>query len=82
MPQKPLIPDPDGRQIAYSRVAAVMLAIRLLNDAADALLTGHPMKKPKLPRASPTDDAVTARALQVITNALADYASANTKGSK
>ena len=78
MPQKPLIPDPDGRQIAYSRVAAVMLAIRLLNDAADALLTGHPMKKPKLPRASPTDDAVTARSLQVITKALADYARTNT----
>ena len=82
MPQKPLIPDPDGRQIAYSRVAAVMLALRLLNDAADALLTGHPMKKPKLPRASPTDDAVTARSLQVLTRALADYARTNTSNEK
>ncbi len=36
MPQKPLIPDPDGRQIAYSRVAAVALAIRLLNYPAQA----------------------------------------------
>ena len=78
MPQKPLIPDPDGRQIAYSRVAAVTLALRLLNDAADALLTGHPMKTPKLPRARPTDDAVTARSLQVLALALADYARTNT----
>lgn len=78
MPQKPLIPDPDGRQIAYSRVAAVMLAIRLLNDAADALMTGHDMPAPRLPRASPTDDAVTARSLQIITTALADYARTNT----
>ena len=52
------------------------------NDAADALLTGHPMKKPKLPRASPTDDAVTARSLQVITKALADYARTNTSNEK
>ena len=72
------VPEPTAKQIAYSRVAAVMLAIRLLNDAADALLTGHPMKKPKLPRASPTDDAVTARSLQIITKALADYARTNT----
>lgn len=78
MPQKPLIPDPDDRQIAYSRVAAVMLAIRLLNDAADALMTGHDMPAPRLPRASPTDDAVTARSLQIITKALADYARTNT----
>lgn len=78
MPQKPLIPDPDGPQIAYSRVAAVMLAIRLLNDAADALMTGHDMPAPRLPRASPTDDAVTARSLQIITKALADYARTNT----
>lgn len=78
MPQKPLIPDPDGRQIAYSRVAAVMLAIRLLNDAADALMTGHDMPAPRLPRASPTDDAVTARSLQVLALALADYARTNT----
>lgn len=78
MPQKPLIPDPDGRQIAYSRVAAVTLAIRLLNDAADALMTGHDMPAPRLPRASPTDDAVTARSLQIITKALADYARTNT----
>lgn len=78
MPQKPLIPDPDGRQIAYSRVAAVMLAIRLLNDAADALMTGHDMPAPRLPRASPTDDAVTARSLQIITKVLADYARTNT----
>lgn len=78
MPQKPLIPDPDDRQIAYSRVAAVMLAIRLLNDAADALITGHDMPAPRLPRASPTDDAVTARSLQIITKALADYARTNT----
>ena len=82
MPQKPLIPDPDGRQIAYSRVAAVTLALRLLNDAAEALLTGHPMKKPKLPRASPTDDAVTARSLQVLAQALADYARTNTSNEK
>lgn len=82
MPQKPLIPDPDDRQIAYSRVAAVTLALRLLNDAADALLTGHPMKKPKLPRASPTDDAVTARSLQVLARALADYARTNTSNEK
>lgn len=54
MPQKPLIPDPTSRQIAYSRVAAVMLAIRLLNDTADALLTGHPMKKnPNYPAQAP-----------------------------
>ena len=78
MPQKPLIPDPDGRQIAYSRVAAVMLAIRLLNDAADALMTGHDMPAPRLPRASPTDDAVTARSLQIITKALADSTRPNT----
>ena len=78
MPQKPLIPAPDGRQIAYSRVAAVMLAIRLLNDAADALMTGHDMPAPRLPRASPTDDAVTARSLQVLALALADYARTNT----
>lgn len=78
MPQKPLIPDPDGRQIAYSRVAAVTLAIRLLNDAADALMTGHDMPAPRLPRASPTDDAVTARSLQVLALALADYARTNT----
>lgn len=78
MPQKPLIPDPDGPQIAYSRVAAVMLAIRLLNDAADALMTGHDMPAPRLPRASPTDDAVTARSLQVLALALADYARTNT----
>ena len=82
MPQKPLIPDPDGRQIAYSRVAAVMLAIRLLNDAADALMTGHDMPAPRLPRASPTDDAVTARSLQVLTRALADYARTNTSNEK
>lgn len=82
MPQKPLIPDPDGRQIAYSRVAAVTLALRLLNDAAEALLTGHPMKKPKLPRTSPTDDAVTARSLQVLARALADYARTNTSNEK
>ena len=82
MPQKPLIPDPDGRQIAYSRVAAVTLALRLLIDPADALLTGHPMKKPKLPRASPTDDAVTARSLQVLARALADYARTNTSNEK
>lgn len=78
MPQKPLIPDPDGPQIAYSRVAAVMLAIRLPDDAADALMTGHDMPAPRLPRASPTDDAVTARSLQIITKALADYARTNT----
>ena len=82
MPQKPLIPDPAGRQIAYSRVAAVMLAIRLLNDAADALMTGHDMPAPRLPRASPTDDAVTARSLQVLALALADYARTNTSNEK
>lgn len=79
MSQKPLIPDQDGQQIAYSRVAAVTLALRLLNDAADALMHGHPMKKPNLPRASPTEDAVTARSLQVLARALADYARTNTQ---
>lgn len=70
--------EPTGQQIAYSRVAAVALATRLLNDAADALMTGHDMPAPRLPRASPTDDAVTARSLQIITKALADYARTNT----
>lgn len=70
--------EPTGQQIAYSRVAAVALAIRLLDDAADALMTGHDMPAPRLPRASPTDDAVTARSLQIITKALADYARTNT----
>lgn len=72
------VPEPTAKQIAYSRVAAVMLAIRLLNDAADALMTGHDMPAPRLPRASPTDDAVTARSLQVLALALADYARTNT----
>lgn len=78
MPQKPLIPDPDRRQIAYSRVAAVTLAIHLLDDAARALLTGNEMPAPRLPRASPTDDAVTARSLQIVARALNDYARNNT----
>lgn len=72
------VPEPTAKQIAYSRTAAAHLAIRLLNDAADALMTGHDMPAPRLPRASPTDDAVTARSLQIITKALADYARTNT----
>lgn len=79
MPQKPLIPEPTAAQIAYSRVAAARLAVDLLNTAADALMHGRPMKKPKLPRASPTEDAVTARSLQVLARALADYARTNTQ---
>ena len=72
------VPEPTAKQIAYSRTAAAHLAIRLLNDAADALMTGHDMPAPRLPRASPTDDAVTARSLQVLALALADYARTNT----
>ncbi len=72
------VPEPTAKQIAYSRVAAAHLAVDLLTMAADALLTGSAMKPPHLPRASPTDDAVTARSLQIIARALADYARTNT----
>ena len=67
------IPEPTAAQIAYSRTAALRLAIRLLADAADALMTGHDMPAPRLPRASPTDDAVTARSLQIIATALENH---------
>lgn len=80
MPQKPVIPDPTAKQIAYSRLAAAQLAVRLLNAAADALMRGGAMNPPQLPRASPTDDAVTARFLQIIAAALADYITTNTTG--
>ena len=67
------VPEPTAKQIAYSRTAAAHLAIRLLNDAADALMTGHDMPAPRLPRASPTDDAITARSLQIIATALENH---------
>ncbi len=71
-------PEPTTTQIRYSRIAAARLAIDLMHAASDALLTGKPMRKPRLPRASPTEDAVTARSLQIIATALTDYARANT----
>lgn len=79
MPQKPLIPEPTAAQIAYSRVAAAKLAVDLLNTAADALMHGTPMSKPRLPRVSPTDDAVTARSLQIIATTLANCINTNTE---
>ncbi len=60
------VPDPSAKQIAYSRTAAAYLAVNLLNTAADALMHGHDMRPPRLPRTNPCDDAVTARSLQII----------------
>ena len=71
-------PEPTTEQIRYSRLAATRLAIDLMYAAADALMTGKPMRKPRLPRASPAEDAVTARSLQIIATALTDYTRANT----
>ncbi|MCH4859376.1 hypothetical protein LF916_00465 [Bifidobacterium pseudolongum] len=72
------VPDPSAKQIAYSRTAAAYLAVNLLNTAADALMHGHDMRPPRLPRTNPCDDAVTARSLQIIAATLTDYIHANT----
>lgn len=72
------VPEPTAKQIAYSRTAAAYLAVNLLNTAADALMHGHDMRPPRLPRTNPCDDAVTARSLQIIAATLTDYIHANT----
>lgn len=74
------LPEPTRQQIAYSRMAATRIAIQLIDDAIHALTEGTDMQPPRLPRASPTQDAITASSLRIIRNALADYTQRNTKG--